>query len=420
MSLWCSLFLWQFFLALTMQNEFQYVMGPDRYEITIFPKPEKGARWQDPDFHTSITRVTDKRIDRYRGSKMVNIYSTVNIETADGKYVLLGDFDVFLYDLKTFKLIKKLRLIHDASDPEVRPDPSDPNIIYYLAHTILYKYDLRNDRSIKVHNFRREYPKATYVQTETQGDPSADGRYWAFEIGTWRQGRGTIIFDIVVYDKQTDTIVSRFSDHWRRENARWVSMSPSGERVLVKMWRDDFLKRARTRLISFDRNFQNPVAIRGANGHADKAVTLDGRDVMFYQHTNDDWISMAYVETGQVINLIKIDFTQGSTGFHFSGNNYAKPGWGLVSTYGYTRDWQNKQLYLIELKENPRVWRLGHTRSRPNPNKKKDYWAEAFATISRSGTKVWWASNWGYYKSRFDVYQITLPTNWWEDLSGGL
>ena len=89
---------------------------------------------------------------------MSNIYSTVNIETADGKYVLLGDYNVWVYEIETSKLIKTLNLIHDATDPEIRPDPFDPNIIYYLAGTIFYKYDLRDDSSVIVHDFGQEYP----------------------------------------------------------------------------------------------------------------------------------------------------------------------------------------------------------------------------------------------------------------------
>ncbi|TDI83749.1 MAG: T9SS type A sorting domain-containing protein [Caldithrix sp.] len=407
---------------------FQYVFGTEKYSVPAMPQPAKGVPFQDPQFNTTHVRVSDKLIDGYGRSFMTNIYSTVNIELAGGKHVLLGDYNFYLYEIETSKMIKKLNIIHDTYDktePEVRPDPNDPNIFYYMADTILYKYDIRDDSSTIVHDFKNEYPNAQWAQTETQGDPSEDGRYWAFQIE--RYDPPVIGIDNIVYDKQTDQIVGRFADKYPAENVRWISMSPSGDRVLVKFWNQNpsFCSRygcdngpLLTRLVSFNRDFTNPIGILGANGHADKAVTLDGRDVMLYQHTTNDWITMAYVKTGQEVKLIKIDFTQGSTGFHFSGNNYTRPGWGLVSTYGVTQDWQNKQLYMLELKENPRIWRLAHTRSQPNPNIKKDYWAEAFATISRSGTKVWWSANWGNYQNRLETYQVTLPETWWEELSG--
>jgi PKD repeat protein len=66
----------------------------------------------------------------------------------------------------------------------------------------------------------------------------------------------------------------------------------------------------------------------------------------------------------------------------------------------------------------PRVWRLAHTHT-----VRKDYADAPFAKINKKGTKVWFGSAWGKawsdVGSQYDVYQINLPSNWYQDLKTG-
>jgi hypothetical protein len=73
------------------------------------------------------------------------------------------------------------------------------------------------------------------------------------------------------------------------------------------------------------------------------------------------------------------------------------------------------QLFMLELKTNPRVWRIAHTQSYTTRfyTGVKNFFAEAFATINDKGTKVYWGSNWRNYTQDYsDTYQITLPEDW--------
>jgi len=228
-----------------------------------------------------------------------------------------------------------------------------------------------------------------------------------------------------------DQIISTWPKKYPKMNVRWTSMSPKGNRVVIKFWNMNFCINfgcdndpkgtLKTRMVSFDRNFNNPIGIWGANGHSDKCITDSGREVVFFD--TSQYIYMGYLDTGQIVELFPTDKTSGGApGFHESCNNYDTPGWGLLSSYATVNqigNWQSKQLMMVELRDNPRIWRIGHTMSQQEPGKKKSYFTEAFATISRDGKYVWWGSNWrDYYGNRIEAYQITLPPTWYEDLSG--
>jgi hypothetical protein len=161
----------------------------------------------------------------------------------------------------------------------------------------------------------------------------------------------------------------------------------------------------------------------GANGHNDFALTADGRDVLVYQNTATDWIAMADLDTGVETQLVYIPFNVTiDIGLHFSGNCANTPGWVLVSAYGSensppdeNHSWMDTQLFLLELKANPSIWRIAHTHSYTSLEYtgEKNYFAEAFASINTRGSKIYFGANWGNYATDYtDTYQVTLPQGW--------
>jgi len=67
---------------------------------------------------------------------------------------------------------------------------------------------------------------------------------------------------------------------------------------------------------------------------------------------------------------------------------------------------------MVELKANPRIWRIAHTHSyfSRNYDAEKNYFAEAFATINSKGTKIYYGSNWGNFVADYtETYQVKLP-----------
>ena len=132
---------------------------------------------------------------------------------------------------------------------------------------------------------------------------------------------------------------------------------------------------------------------------------------------------MVDLNTGVETPLVAIPFNVNTEiGLHISGNNAQTPGWVLVSTYGAknpppgeSHSWMDNQLFLVELKSNPRIWRIAHTHAyiSLNPLDEKNYFAEAFATINTKGTRIYFGSNWENYTLDYsETYLVTLPGSW--------
>jgi len=167
--------------------------------------------------------------------------------------------------------------------------------------------------------------------------------------------------------------------------------------------------------MAYHLDFSHPISITISAGHSDLALDNTGRDVIVYQDNANDTISMADLETGVITQLLPIPFdVNNDIGMHISGNNVYKPGWVVVTTGGSSyKSWMDRQFWLLELKSNPRVWRLGWTWLQQCKTQSDfNYFAEGWATINKAGTKIWWQSNndvMSCNTDNEDVYQMFLP-----------
>jgi len=399
------------FMFMSAQSPFQFVTGTDYYAPIDIAMPKKGTTFTDPNFHTSIVRITDKS-DGYSNDGIENEYSKADPENSDGTYVILraNDGQYFLYDTVTFQMKKLAADIMLGEEPEPRWDASNPKIFYYLYGTELRSYNIDTDTSTTIHDFKKEFRSAAYITTKCEGDASLDRRFWSFivEDSSYR------VISVIVFDKTSNSIVGqkkRFPD-----SLNFVSIDMSGKHCIIGY---------DTHVYSvFSRDFSTGIDLpRGANGHADAALTSDGRDVMVYQNTATDWIAMADLDTGVETQLVYIPFNVSiDIGLHFSGNCANTPGWVLVSTYGCknpppgeNHSWMDTQLFMVKLKANPSIWRIAHTHSYISLNftEEKNYFAEAFASINTRGSKIYFGSNWGNFTTGYtDTYQVTLPQEW--------
>ena len=405
------LFLLFFFISSSIA--FEYVMNTNPYPVPNIPKPAKGESFVHPDFHTTYTRITDKNIDGYKGELMLNEYSQIDPFNCDGSYLLLAENTAryYLYDANTFQLIKEIwKILPERGVLEIEPrwDPENPNIFYYRANTKLFQYNITNDEVTVVHDFKNEFPNADNIWTRSKGEPSKDGRYWVFDV---RDARTHSITAIIVYDKVKNQIVGQLNNP---DPHKWVGMSPSGKWVIVGYynWNDPPQKQG---FYIYDKTFTTSYRV-GPLGHSDFAYDIEGNEVFVFLDRTKDYIRMINLETKKYTDLMH--YPGSGTGMHISGHCYDTPGWVLVSTYGGNGSWADNDLFMLELKENPRIWRIGHTFS----NYTGWYPEEAFATINRKGTKVVWGSNWGVHVDGggIETYQITLPNSWYADLSQGI
>ncbi|MBI3989934.1 MAG: hypothetical protein HY347_10005 [candidate division NC10 bacterium] len=413
---------------------FEFVMGTDSYTPPTIPMPPKGTCMADPNFYTKIVRMTDKRLDGYSGPGIENEYSKVDPENSDGTLLILrgNDGSWYLYNASTYQMIEVLSdtVFGECGweEPEPRWDPSDPKIFYYLCSTDppntieLRSYNIDTDTSTTIHDFKNEFPSAASLTTKTEGDASLDRRYWCFMV----QDSEYNLLSVIVYDKTLDGIVGQKSSGFRDE-VNWVGMSMSGNSCAIG-WAA-YVPPLTTTVVS--RDFSQVIELPdGSAGHGDFALTADGRDVYVYQSVRTDHIAMADLNTGIETPLVEIPFPINlDIGLHISGNSSQTPGWVLVSTYGSKKppqgsrhSWMDTQLFLVELKADPRIWRLAHTQSYTSffYTGGKNYFAEAFAAINSKGTRVYFGSNWAnwanwkhfFRRDYTETYQVRLPDDW--------
>jgi hypothetical protein len=407
------------FLLVSAQS-FQYVLGTDFYSPADVPMPQKGVTFMDTNFHTTLVRITDKT-DGYSGAGIQNEYARTDPENSDGTYVILrgNDGEWYLYNTATFQMKKHFTSLIDSIEPEPHWDASNPNIFYYLYLTELRTYNVDTDVSTTIHDFKIEFPSGTYVTTRVEGDASLNQRFWSFMILDSEYN----LISVIVFDKESNSIVGQKTDF--PDDLNWISMSMSGSYCIVGY--DYHFAQV------FSRDFSSVTDLpAGANGHMDLALTSDGKDVVVYQNTQTDWIAMADLNTGTETPLMHISFEVNTDiGLHFSGNCAEKPGWVLVSTYGAkspppnrNHSWMDTQLFMVELKQDPVVWRIAHTQcyTEEEYTGEGNYFAEAFATINKAGSRIYFGSNWGDYtvdsegNAYSDTYQVELPTEWVADI----
>lgn len=429
---------------------FNYIIN----DFTVYPipnisKPQKGVTFQDPTFHTDIVRITDSAVD-FKGYASCG-YPKYNIENADGTMLIIQSYKYpgwFIINANPpYNVIRELpggvnqnSLVGDK-DPDVRWDNSDPNILYSTYTTQFLKFNVKTGERTVLHDFKVDNidPHLVRVYTCEEGDGSDDRRYWAFALSCYDAtrpsntawyGAGIVVYDKDFNGKDNGAVLSVLkAANPLFKGWNFVSMSPSGKYVWV----------GAPPSYIYPRDFSSMKTIQ-THGHVAMAIDKLGREVLvdsiidpIYGSTVD-WARMSDIETGEQWLLAPLGENGGC---HWSGNAHDRPGWAVYSDYYSTqesKDWSASSVFMVELVRLPnlklpdilyatkpdltnraRVWRLAHTHML-----KKDYSDDPFAKINKKGTKVFFGSGWGnsYQDGPYDVYQINLPSTWYQDLVG--
>lgn len=376
--------------------------------------PEKGIPFTDDLYGTTLVRISDKSVDFYDGNGIQNEYAKSDAYNSDASRIILRSNDAhwYLYDAEDYSLVRDLSSMVGLQEPEPRWHADDPNLFYYLFDTKLMQYDVAAAQHSIVHDFKTDFPGCSIITTGTEGDASRNRRYWCFMV----TDEMFSLQAVCVYDMTVDTVVGTRTSF--PDSVNFTTMDASGSHALIGY--DSLPYQACSLDFSSIVDF-----IQGAAGHGDAALSADGRDVMVYQNVANDTIAMTDLETGVETRLIEIPFELNTDiGLHVSGNCYEKPGWVLVSTYGAkncrpgeSQTWMDHLLFMLELKENPRIIKLAGTRAYTAlyPDAvEKNYFAEAFAAVNTAGTRIVFGSNWGvlFPRDYSDAYEVRLPDNW--------
>jgi len=380
-----------------------YVTGTQLFPIPAIPPPGKCLVVEDPVFKTRVSRVTDRDQDGYNEEAILNHYSKADYENSDGTRVLLltpRSMVWHLYDTTSFGRVKTVAL-GSSSQPEPRWDDTDPSLLYYVDGMRLMTVNVSSGQRATIRDFSGDVPGARTIGTAVEGDASVDRDRWCFMA----RDSGDSVLAVLAFDRPENAVIGKKTTEID-PSIDWVGTSPSGRHCVIG---------SDSGTVAYPVGFGKSVKMPpGANGHADLALTKGGRDVLVYQNNDTDWIAMADLDTGAETNLVRIPFTTNSDiGLHFSGNCARTPGWLLVSTYGRKEpsgspSWMDQHLFMVELEPEARVWRVASTYSYMG-----DYWAEAFASVNRAGTRVYWGSNWGQASlDRIETFVALLPIGW--------
>ncbi|MBO9661978.1 hypothetical protein [Dokdonella sp.] len=389
--------------------------------IPELARPQKGVGVREPTFGTCLVRATDRQADYPNGGFLRNDYSRRQAFNADDSRYLAFSTDGYwhLYDAANFKHLGVLKGL--AGDAEPQWQPNDPQRLDYLplnGGTVIDQIDIRRGASKVVADLKAALPAwgatAEHIWTKSEGSPSADGRYWGFQV---ENGKFELL-GFLVWDQQNQRVVGAREGSERPDH---VSMTPSGRWFTISdddtgtwAWSPDFTQKKKLH----HKSEHSDLAI-GADGH-DVYVSIDyqsnGGDV-FYADVDACPAVPADVRDAPVCprTVLFRSYVNGSVGaMHFSGKAYDRPGWVLVSTYGTTPQrngalpWFADKIFALELKDKPRALGIAYHRSIGVTG--LGYWSEPQATVDRGFRRIQFSSSWqSTNEGDIEAYQVLLP-----------
>lgn len=369
-------------------------------------RPGLNQRYGDPVYGTPVRRVTDATGTRFNR----NTYSRRQAENADGSRFLTyhGDAAYNVYDRDSAELVRVLS-IHPDAEPQWHP--SDADLVRYVAGTNasagalkLFEVNVASgaERTIAdlTARVRERWPDALYISDGAEGAPSAAGDRYAWMVLDENED----VIGIVSYDLAADQILglADASDDGPRQVLDWVSMTPSGERVVAGYHDGTWVT---------DADLTNERQINAKGDHSDIAVDTDGGDAYVYIDFDDGtsadagWLVSVDLDTLVRTRLFRV-YGGANTSVHVSGKGYDKPGWVIVSTYSCKDPgaWTCHKVMAVELAPDATVVHLAHTY-----NCGEEYWTETHAAVNRSFTRVYFNSDAGSCGIDAEVYELTVP-----------
>jgi len=395
--------------------------------IPLVRKPPFMKYYREPRFGTKVIRITDSPADEVNKP----VYSTVQAWNADESLLLTwvrGDEHTGhqLLDGYTYEPFRNLEFV--PSDLEdVFWSHSNPDEMYYVSKTTdfgeLKRYNVSTDESTTVKNFSQWCGESMPTPGNDVQMTSLDDDLFGFRCIP-KKGKPIMLTYRVSTDSVTTAPIGKGTE-WGEWHAPvptpsgksfWYqgnSIAHNLKTVNVKL---DMYKFYEHQNIGQSHNGQDAIysvgfdpSPKGCNGDPENGV---GHLV---EHN---------LETGKCRNVISQNdgypYTSSST--HVSAQAYHRPGWIALSSVGSGLEWLkngkkapalSSEIYLVNTDPNNKVLcRLAHHRSygkNANNGDYSSYFGEPHVTISPSGTRLIFGSDW-YDSGSVDSYVIELPS----------
>ena len=322
------------------------------------PMPDYLTPVIEPTIGLKATRVTDT--DVFGIANVRHSYAKTQPWNADGSLIKLAGWPSPILDGETYELINWLT---PTGGHHVWSN-TDPNTLYGESGNVVYKVDARTGAFTALREFP-EYDSLEFGPWEA--NISNDDRYMAL---AGQSGNDMVL---IVYDLQNDDIVAtrRFAGKWGQFD--WVSMSQSGEYVVVN-WVYPVGGLFLGAVESYDRNLNLLAELSPQGEHGDIGYDVDGNEV--YVQVNP--ITAYRLDTGEPTVVLSGSPYWG----HISCRNLNRPGWCYASVTA------SKEVFAIKLDGSETVQMFSYTQMESSS-------LSSLAVPSPDGTKVLFRSDWG-------------------------
>jgi hypothetical protein len=328
--------------------------------VPSLPRPGYLQTVTDPVFGTKITRISDE--STFGGSanhRLQHLYAKTQPWNSDMTLIQMHSAQVIL-DAKTYQVVKV-----QSGKSEAKWSTIDPNILYYVSGNQFRKLNVRTNADIVLHTF----PEGNISIGNYEGNISNGDTYVVLTVGTLA----------IVYDIVNNAVISKKD----LGSADWVSISPSGSYVVIRV------EPKTLGALVYDRNLNFLRKVFNHGSHGDLGYDGSGNEIYAQVCTGK---GRGRLENGLISELMP-GFNECG---HISLRSYKRPGWALKSGDG--------EVYAIKLDGSGIVQRFAHEHS-----SSANYDAEPKGVISPDGSKVMWNSDWG--SGTVYAYVAEMPGN---------
>ena len=383
-----------------------------------YPALTAGQSFTDPNFGTTIRKITDIQKDGRGGSAALPAYSTISAFNADESLLILYRVGTGheLYNGKTYQYIRNLSDLPMADIEQFYWDTTKPNIVYGVSSSqkTLYRYDVNaasGSRTTALKNFSTQCGTQSLSGGSDPFFNSWDSKVFGLACG--------VMFG---YNQSTNSLGAIAPSSEPHASGGAPQASPSGRKLLVNQNSGG--------LRVYDFNMVRGPFLDQSSGfeHASQSMMSDGSDTYvaiqfdpgpsgtgvgsLVQWNIDGTPNGSNRIPGRVIVGPNTGYPYPPSGTHVGGTAFNRTGFVTVSINGNGTGnslLDNELLYVdSDPATNPSgsACRIGHHRSASD-----SYWAEAHATISPSGTRVVFGSSWGNASGTAPVnaYVVELP-----------
>lgn len=401
----------------------------DRVGIPPVAKPPFKRYYKDPAFGSRVIRITNSKF----GDVFKPPYSTMQSWNADESLMLLykGGKDAYhlLLDGHTYEPVRKLDII-PADIEEVFWSHSDPDAFFYVSkysrdYGLFKKYSVKAGKAKVIADFGKF--------CGAKGLPTGGGdihmQSHDDDLFGFRCRKDDSSYIMMSYRISTNEVVTQKigkGTEWEE----WTAPipAPSGERFWFQ-----------GKALGPDlKTVEKSLDMKKFAEHSSVGLTHNGQDALFQTVFDpspggcqgDLWQGVGHLvehnlETGTcrpIINEAQ-GYPYTTSGTHVSAQAYLRPGWVAMSSIGFEEQFEffsnNRkapallsEIYLANTDPDKQVTcRLAHHRSFGKMAKKggyPPYFGEPHATLSPSGTRIVFGSDW-YDSGSVDSYVIELP-----------